>query len=291
MITRQSFLIARLVSIVLALALAGLLGCDNQSQSAQREPTHADQAMTPPELMSPAMHSEHDDAPAESMLMVMTSPAAVNPGQPINLNLMIHNATGAMIKDFETVHEKKVHLIIVRDGLDQFAHIHPEVDPAGNISGTFTFPTAGTYNLFADYKLAGQAPAAAMGKVIVAGSPPPKLDLIANVPGRVKTDGLTADIAIENATPGATTRISFKLFDTSGQPVIDLQPYLGAMGHLVVLSADGQRYIHSHPLDAKSPDDAVAFASHFPRPGIYKGWGQFQRSGTVFTVPFVVTIK
>jgi hypothetical protein len=223
--------------------------------------------------------------------MVTTEPAAIKPGEPVKLNLMIHDATGAMITDFETVHEKKLHLIIVRDGLDRFAHIHPEIDRAGNITGTFTFPTAGKYRLYADHKPTGKDQAIAIAEVNVAGTPPRSPELVANTLGRVKTDGLEAEIAIENAKSGGSTRISFTLFDANGKPVADLQPYLGAMGHLVVLSSDGKEYVHSHPAEAKSSGGAVQFEAHFPHPGTYKGWGQFQLSGTVHDVPFVFKIE
>ena len=86
------------------------------------------------------------------------------------------------------------------------------------------------------------------------------------------------------------TTVRFHLVDAAGQAVDDLQPYLGAMGHLVIISADGREYVHAHPLsEAKTaPEGAVEFAAHFPKPGIYKAWGQFQRDGSVFTVPFVM---
>ena len=63
------------------------------------------------------------------------------------------------------------------------------------------------------------------------------------------------------------------------------------MGHLVVLSADGAQYVHAHPLTEKSPDGKVEFEVHFPGPGIYKAWGQFQRDGKVVTIPAVVKIE
>jgi len=225
------------------------------------------------------------------MLMVRTEPAAIKAGEPIKLNLMIHDSTGAMIKDFETVHEMKVHLIIVRDGLDRFAHIHPEIDRDGNITATFTFPTAGKYRLYADHKPAGKDPAVAIAEVNVAGTPPASPELVPNAPGRVKGDELGADITIEKAKAGETTRIAFALFDAAGKPIADLQPYLGAMGHLVVLSADGQQYVHSHPLETQSSGSTVAFEAHFPYPGIYKGWGQFRRSNTAYNIPFVVKVE
>lgn len=236
-------------------------------------------------------HGGHDRGQAESMLTVVTEPAAIKAEEPVRYRLMLHDATGAMIKDFETVHEKKLHLIIVRDGLDRFAHVHPEVDRAGNIAGTFTFPAAGTYRLYADHKPAGGKQAAAIAELNVAGTPPPKPELLPNTPGLVKTEGLVADIAIRNARAQETTQIAFTLFDVARKPIADLQPYLGAMGHLVVLSADGKQYVHSHPAEEKSSGGAVAFEAHFPSAGIYKGWGQFRRSDKVHDVPFVVRIE
>ena len=273
--TRPFHSSSSLLTIGMSLALAWCLGCGKQEQSKQGEETY----------------TEHDDGLAGSMLMVTTEPATPQPGEPVALRLMIHDAAGAMIKDFETVHEKKLHLIIARDGLDQFAHLHPEVDGAGNITATYTFPTAGTYRLYADHKLTGHDPAALMAEVNVSGTPASIPTLAPNTPGRVNTDDLTADIAIENAKSGGTTRISFTLFDATGDSVTDLQPYLGAMGHLVVLSADGTQYVHSHPLAGEAASGAVAFEAHFPQPGIYKGWGEFQRSGMVHDVPFVVEIE
>src|SRR5258706_13636908 len=72
-------------------------------------------------------------------LMVKTDPAEVKAGQPTKLSLMIHEAGGATVKDFAVVHEKKIHLIVVSDGLGQFAHIHPDIDSAGHLTATYAF--------------------------------------------------------------------------------------------------------------------------------------------------------
>jgi hypothetical protein len=233
-------------------------------------------------------HGEHKTAGAT--LMVTTDPAEVRPGRPVRLGLMLHDASGAMLKEFEVVHEKKLHLIIVRDALDRFAHIHPSIDRSGSITATFTFPTAGRYRLFADFKPAGGAAATAMAEVTVAGDAPPGPALAPNVPGRVAGDGLGADVAVVAGKSGGGTRVSFTILDRAGKQVVDLQPYLGAMGHLVVLDAGGTQYVHAHPV-AGSPGDAVVFEVLFPGPGIYKGWGQFQRAGRVHDIPFVVAVK
>lgn len=274
-----------LLIVGMVLALAALLGCGDE-KSKDGAPKHGDH---PPKTDN--KHAEHDGKSGKPMLIVSTEPADILPAQPAKLNLMIHDASGTMIKEFETVHEKKLHLIIVSDGLDQFSHIHPEIDPAGNISATFTFPSAGKYRLYADHKPDGKSQAVAISEVDVAGTPPPKVALVPNTPGRVEGEGLGAEIAVQNPKAGEMTLISFTLFDAAGKPVSDLQPYLGAMGHLVVLSADGKQFVHSHPAEGKSPSGTVAFESHFPHAGIYKGWGEFQRMDAVHNVPFVVKVE
>lgn len=237
-------------------------------------------------------HAGHDMTAAPSMLMVDTKPTKVVPGEPTQLKLMIHAADGKMVKDFDEIHEKRLHLIIVREGLDQFAHVHPEIDAAGNISTTFTFPVPGRYRLYADHKPSGQEPSTAQGTVDVAGAAPTAPQLVPNVPGSVSGDGLDAVIDVENAAAGKEATITFHVRDQSGQSVNDLQTYLGAMGHLVVLSSDGSRYVHAHPADgASGQKDTVSFAAHFMEPGIYKSWGQFQRADQVHTIPFVVKVE
>lgn len=285
--TRSAFPLGHSLSFTLALLLlAGLLGCSKPDQPVRQKETGpgADKRT------AADTHGGHDGGEGESLLMVRTEPVAIKPGSPVLLRLMIHDQTGAVIKDFEIIHEKKLHLIIVREELDRFAHIHPETDRLGNITGWFTFPVAGKYRLYADHKPAGKDMRTAISQVLVGGTPPPGPALVPDAPGRVTGDGLAADLTIEQATAGATTRISFALFDAAGRAVADLQPYLGAMGHLVILSADGRQYVHAHPLAGKA-GGAVAFEARFPHPGIYKGWGQFQRAGTVYSVPFVVALE
>jgi hypothetical protein len=235
-----------------------------------------------------AGHTGH--APKAGALMVDTDPAP-KAGQPTTLKLMIHEADGTMVAVFETFHEAKVHLMIVRDALDQFAHVHPEVDGAGNMTIRHTFPTGGVYRLFADYKPAKKDPAVATAEVKVAGEAPPAPKLQPDAPGKVKGEGLDAEITVAGSKAGAPAKISFLVLDPAGKPVTDLQPYLGAMGHLVLISADGKEYVHVHPQPKGTAAEKVEFDAHFRTPGVYKGWGQFQRGGKVHHVPFVVRVE
>lgn len=242
-----------------------------------------------------AEHSEHAHSTTPSASAPATLHLKADLGQPTaqqvtKLDLMIHGADEKVVKDFEPTHEKLAHLIIVRQELDEFAHLHPHVDEDGNLSIEHTFPVGGTYHLFVDYKQAGKSPATVRATLKVDGNAPPGSELTPNAPGTLGFDDISAVVAF-NPQSEPTRVLTFKIQDLSGKEVNDLEPYLGAMGHLVVLSSDAKQYVHAHPLTAKPNGGIVAFEVHFPGPGIYKVWGQFQRSGRVLTVPAVVQIK
>jgi len=235
-------------------------------------------------------HAEHESGHESAMLMVQIEPVAPIAGQPVALIMMIHQTDGAMVREFEVTHEKLVHLIIVRDGLDEFAHVHPEIDKEGSLTISHTFPKAGKYQLFADHKPKGQPASVARATVDVSGDALPPAKLAVNAPGKIVVDGLIAQIELKNARAGQESEVRFQLNNAAGQPIENIQAYLGARGHLVVISADGTQYVHAHPMDAKTAPNEVVFMSHFPAAGTYKGWGQFRIAGEVRTVPFVVQI-
>ena len=267
----------------LLLGLAAFLaGCSPQPGHKDGHDTKGDPATG---------HDMHGGAASKPTLHVRTDPTSPDAGKPVMLKLMIHGPDGKAVKDFAVVHEMKVHLIIVRDGLDTFAHLHPVVDEAGNITATYTFPTGGTYRLFADHQPTGGSAATAEAEVKVAGEAPPLPPLKPDVPGVAKGDGLDAKVSVSGVKAGGMGTIRFEIADKAGKPVADLQPYMGARGHLVVISQDGKQYVHAHPADEKGAVDVVAFGVHFPLTGLYKGWGQFRRGGEVRIVPFVLRVE
>jgi hypothetical protein len=237
------------------------------------------------------MPHDHMIMGAPGKLMVRTEPAEIKPGEPTKLSMMVHDSSGAMVTNFDTVHEKKVHLIIVSDDFFFFAHVHPDINATAGLATNFTFPAPGTYWLYADHKPAGKSQAVALATLSVPGIVPPKTPLKPNVPGDVSAGMVKSKISVENAKVGSMARITFSLFDNSDEPITNLQPYLGAMGHLVIISEDGNDFVHAHPVEGATTSGPIAFEAHFPRPGIYGGWGQFQRAGVVLTVPFVIEVK
>ena len=133
------------------------------------------------------------------------------------------------------------------------------------------------------------AQATAKAELKVSGEAPAAPPLTANVPGKVDGDGLTAEISIKGAKKGGEASIRFDLKDDKGKLVTDLQPYMGELGHLVVLSADGKEYVHTHAEKGKA-DQGVMFMAHFPNAGLFKGWGQFRRQDQIRVIPFVMKV-
>lgn len=236
-------------------------------------------------------HDQHQQRPSEQKswsLMLETQPVKPEVGETTTLKGHIQDESGDPITSFDVLHEKLVHLIVAREGLDEFAHLHPEVTTSGSMSVTYAFLKSGNYRLFVDFQPKGQSQALATAQLNVAGQSSPSQKLIANKSNEVVVGDIDARVEIK-ATQGETV-MSFRLRDANGEALTDLQPYLGAMGHLVIISADGREYVHAHPTTdgTAAPEGVVKFAAHFAKPGLYKAWGQFQRNGEVFTVPYVL---
>ena len=234
-------------------------------------------------------------------LKVETTPRVLKPGQPIKFKFTIHHpVTGAQVRDFAVIHDKLFHLFVISRDLDEFAHIHPERHADGSFTIEHTLPKAGHYKLYADFLPIG-------GGAQITGVPFATVgvdtDLVASraklsPDAFTKTiDGVKVEIVNERASilGGEEVDFIFRFSDAkTDTPITDLQKYLGAFGHLVVLSEDMTEYVHAHPREETQPDlnapqsggPEVLFDALLPKPGSYRMWLQFQRQGKLSTVAF-----
>ncbi|WP_227625037.1 FixH family protein [Fimbriimonas ginsengisoli] len=227
-------------------------------------------------------------------------PKDARAGQPIDLHLEIKDTkTDQIVRDFDVAHTKLIHLIVVSKDLGWFAHEHPEQQADGSFRLPQTFPAGGDYLVFADVAPKDKGSQVISTSVHVAGPGGNWSKKLAPTTGKVAVDGIVAEFQpTETPIPiGKTTVVSFHLRDeATGQPVNDLEPYLGAHGHLMIIHQDGQAFVHSHPAEDAAAaklirQGEVRFTARFPKPGIYKAWAQFQRHGKVVTLPFVFEVK
>ena len=228
--------------------------------------------------------------PAYTLAVAPATPPVA--GQPSNLIFTITGRDGKPVTQFDEVHTRLIHLVIVRRDLQVFSHEHPTFNPAtGTFSLTYTFPTAGDWRLFADMapRGAGGQVAAASLRVDGTGGGAASAPLVAQA--RSSVGDMT--LALSDTAPLArrTLPLHFTLRDGANKPITNLEPWLGAIAHLILITGDATTFVHCHPDEtdpASGHNGTLTFLARFPRPGVYKGWVQFQRAGKIVTLPFVV---
>ncbi|MFC5451330.1 hypothetical protein [Paenibacillus aestuarii] len=232
--------------------------------------------------------SEHavDDTQA-----VFQTADGVKAKQDTQLNIQINGKDGKPIDQFDLNHEKKMHLIAVSKDLSYFRHLHPEYKGNGQFTITTQFPAGGEYRLFADYMPSGKAQTVKSYTLKVQGDVPQAAVLQPETAWTKTVGGSVVTLSFDHLMAGMDVNLNYMFKDAqTGSPIKDLQPYLGAVGHVVILDEAAEQYLHVHPTDEKSTGPEAVFKTTFPKSGKYKIWGEFQRGGKVITVPFVVKV-
>ncbi len=210
---------------------------------------------------------------------------------------------GNIMKNFAITHTKPMHVIVARKDLKYFQHVHPAYDA---VSGKFTFtdltfPADGEYRIFADFAAnggmkdsSGMPLAITISEDVIAGNASYTKEALGSEERTKSFSDMKTTLSIKPAPPlaGGETMLTYTLTNASDAPVKDLETYLGALGHAVVLREGTLDFIHAHPLeDATKPQNGrVNFMVYFPEAGKYKVFTQFQRAGKVITTEFVITV-
>ena len=217
-------------------------------------------------------------------------------GLPVEVELQVRDTKDkSVVKAFDIAHTKNFHLLVASKDLVWFQHDHPEMDESGTWHINLTFPAGGDYLIYGDVAPAGKGSFILPNRIHVDGPSPTWKPNWVTALGPSPDGSVKGYFSVpEGAIPvGKMTSVSIKLLDTTtGAAVSDLEPYLGAMGHLMIFSQDGKTVVHSHPKeDSSSKPGIVQFNARFPKPGWYRAFGQFQRAGKVLTVPFTFEVK
>ncbi|MCF2526909.1 hypothetical protein [Yinghuangia soli] len=222
-------------------------------------------------------------------LVPVSAPIAA--GTPTDLRFRILGPDGSPWTKYDRAHDKDLHLIVARRDLSGFQHVHPTLGGDGTWSIPLTFASAGDYRIFADFAPTGDpaGPLTLGADVAVTGDYRP---VALPAPSRTaQVDGYTVTLDGELATgSGGLLTLSVS---RNGQPVTDLQPYLGAYGHLVALRQGDLGYLHVHPQgepgDGVTPaGPGIGFHAAAPSAGAYRLYLDFQHEGVVRTAEFTV---
>jgi hypothetical protein len=227
----------------------------------------------------------HGDEHAGDEHEAMGEPAAVHlaltsrelaPGRQ-DVAFQVQDQVGRAVTTFDTKHEKDLHLIVLdtRD-LTDFQHVHPSRAADGTWAAQLVLQSGTSYRMYADGSTHGQDFVATADIHTTGHHPGPR-----GVPEpatRDRVDGLNVDLANgHDAARLAVTR--------DGRPV-ELEPYLGALGHLVVIRVDDLSYLHVHPEEGATPTFAVAGLA----PGRYRYFFDFKVGGVVRTAAYTVDV-
>lgn len=225
----------------------------------------------------------------------LTTPLNMLPNTTVPLLIDVQNLNGKVIEDFEIFQEKLMHLIIVSDDLQFFDHLHPNYQQNGRFKVSASFPQAGKYTLFSDYKPAQSPEQISVLKTQVGGRSPSAVPINFDRTKTFRTAQINLISSQDRIKAGEEVTLTFDLKDTAtNQPLTDLQPYLGEKGHLVIIKKStpltASDYIHAHAL-ADDSLGKVAFVTKFPKSGEYKLWGQFNRNGKIVTADFGIHVR
>lgn len=193
------------------------------------------------------------------------------------------------VTDFAVVHDKPLHLIVIGRDLSGYQHLHPSMGEDGVWRVPLELPRAGDYRLYADFSVT-----TADGRQL-----PLVLGVDHQVPGVYSPAQLPAPAPQATAGPytvsmdgaptiGLSAPIVLRVAGAAGPA--ELQPYLGAYGHLVVLREGDLGYVHVHP-EPEVVDGAVTFWLTVPSLGRYRAFFDFQVDGKVHTAEFTLDLS
>jgi hypothetical protein len=274
-----------------------------QQFGAQFSGANASAATTAPSTSSSALSAQGGLPHANAELA--TDPALPQAGQPFTLTLdLTDGSTGLPIDDLIPHHDALIHLVLIDESSQAFAHIHPAGVAPGRYAVATTLEQPGDYTAYIEIERQASGTQVIARRFQVGGGPSTATAPAADIPGLgARTiDGLSIDVsASQPPRAGRQTTLTLHV-SAGGQPVTDIAPWLGMAGHLIARSADGQVFGHIHAVGAMltgTVDTSVAppvfgpdiqFVYTFPSAGRYYLWAQFQYQHAIVTVPIALDV-
>jgi len=278
-----------LYGLTLAAVFAGALGVGrlvgpDLARTAGGEPGHTGGLSEPGHGPSAALAIPGGLQVSDSGYRLVLQTGSLTAGAPVDFRFRIVGPDGVPVTHYTATHEKDLHLIVARRDLTGFQHLHPTRAGDGTWSTGLTVAEAGQYRVFADFQPAGRDRPLILGSdVPAAGAYQPRT--LPAAARAAEVDGYRVELA-GDLQPGTASKLTVRV-SRAGAAVTDLQPYLGAYGHLVVLRQGDLAYLHVHPDDGPiGSGPEVSFYVEVPSAGVYRLFLDFQHTGTIHTAAF-----
>lgn len=225
---------------------------------------------------------DHESVSGGGAYTLAVQEDTLDPETPADFRFQVLGPEGQAVTQYRPLHERDLHLIVVRRDLATFSHLHPSRESDGTWGVELTLPSPGPYRAFADLapkdgkEMTLSVDLTAPGEWAEQQLPAPSR--------RARASEYQVDLVGE-LTAGVHSEITFGV-SRNGRGV-ELESYLGALGHLVALRASDLAYLHVHPLEDAS-SESVSFGVEVPSPGAYRLFLQFQHENRVHTAAFTV---
>lgn len=204
-------------------------------------------------------------------LNVMPIPVLV--GTSTRLDFFVNTKPGNIpvpVDTLEIKNTKRMHVIGVRDDMEEFFHIHPEPIPmqeydpisASMLSVPYIFKNPGRYKIWSEITKEGVTHITGHSEITVEGQGQASNKHVVFGTSYI-VDGYQAlmhyaDPIVKNQ----PTDITFEIHDSLGRDV-NLADYLGVKIHLTVIKDDWKQFIHTHPSESSGNDDAMMHTGSF----------------------------
>lgn len=204
------------------------------------------------------------------------------------------------VAGYAVEHGRALHLIVVRSDGTGYQHLHPLLGGDGVWRAPVAMTAPGLYRAMADFTPDGGPRLVLGADLFLPGAVIPATP----APSRVwQADGYQVRLD-GDLVPGGPSQV-FATVSKDGAAVTDLEPYLGAFGHLVALRSSDLAYLHVHPsaagaggvADAAEPvatdrsGPGIAFVAEAPTAGTYRLYLDFSHGGTVRTAEFTIPTR
>ncbi len=239
------------------LLLLLLAGCAAQSpEHAGANHVMAEQVMK--------VHADKDVLDLHDFLVTFKRPQAESGAETL-LQFELDKNGEAM--KLQPLHEKLMHLILVRKDLRYFDHVHPVRD-GKTFSAPYTFLAPGEYHMWIEFSN---------------GTLEHIIDYSLNVTGEQSSEEpeQLGNLSIEFNPPtlkqDIPARLDFTITDKNGKEVPITEPFLGAAAHLIIVDKTVQEFTHAH--DETLGDNLLSFEYIPEKSGKYTTWIEFNYAG------------
>jgi hypothetical protein len=228
-------------------------------------------------------------------LVPVTVPERTGPSRHVEFRVV--GPDGGAVTDFEVKATKRLHFFVIRDDMSHFQHLHP-VAADGVWRTNVAIPDGGTYRMYAEFVPPGSQslmhPTVLGFTFIVPGDTTyiPMPEPAASV--QVGDYTVTRPEGAAPAARSVPNTLTFAITDSAGDPVTDLEPYLGSYAHISAFNALSLSVTHLHPTQSVDPAAAapeeLTFRARFAERGEHRVFLEFQVDGVVHIAPITLFV-